>query len=123
MGSTGPNFNQPPGNGAAASPHPQPLPVFYRSVVAVDPARHGGKSLKRIIPLDFAKSTHAVLLNGAEFELAAHHFPIVFTSTPQPIALALLGIKPNQNLFLTNAGEWRPGTYVPAYVRRLLEAL
>jgi hypothetical protein len=123
MGSTGPFSSNGSGNGAGmASPQstqadPQ-LPLFYRSISPVDAIRHGSKSLKRAIGFDFARGAHAVVLNGNEFELAARHFPIVFTSQPQIVPLALLGLKPGQNLFVRPDGEWRSGTYVPAYVRR-----
>jgi hypothetical protein len=124
MGSTGPSFTSGQiGNGADggssqdARPDPQ-LPLFYRSISAVDAIRHGGKSLRRSIGFGFARHAHAVVLNGNEFELASRHYPIVFTSQPQIVPLALLGLKPGQNLFLRPDGEWRPSTYVPAYVRR-----
>jgi len=104
-------------NGAAARPDAR-LPLFYHSLTAIDAGRHGDKSLKRAIGFRFAKAAHAVLLNGPEFELAARHYPIVFTSQPQVMALALLGLKPEQNLFVDANGDWRPGTYVPSYVRR-----
>ncbi len=101
----------------AAAP-PPPLPLFYRSLMAVDPARHGGKSLKDRIGYGFARGTHAVLLNGGEFEAAARHFPIVFAPAPQSAALAVLGVRPNSNLFVNAKDDWRAGTYLPAYVRR-----
>src|SRR5271154_5201425 len=77
---------------SAAAP-PQ-LPLFYRSLTAVDPTRHGGKSLKTRIGYSFARETHAVLLNGGEFETAARHYPIVFAPAPQSAALAVLGVRP-----------------------------
>jgi hypothetical protein len=104
---------QPP----AAAPTPS-LPLFYRSLTAVEPARHGGKSLKSQIGYGFARDTHAVLLNGGEFEAAARYYPIVFAPPPQSAALAVLGVRPNSNLFVDAKDEWRPGTYLPAYVRR-----
>ena len=123
MGSMGPFGGEGMGNGATAAPPrgtgtaPQ-LPLFYQSIAAIDAMRHGGKSLKRSIGYGFARTAHAVILNGNEFELAARHYPIVFTSQPQIVPLCLLGLKPGQNLFLRPGGDWRPGIYVPAYVRR-----
>jgi len=123
MGSTGPFGGNGAGNGAGsplpqATPAAAQLPLFYRSITAVDAIRHGNKSLKRAIGYGFATGVHAVVLNGNEFELAARHYPIVFTSQPQIVPLCLLGLKPGQNLFVRPSGDWRPSTYIPAYVRR-----
>src|SRR5262245_6195141 len=55
------------------------FPLFYRSLTPIDAARHASKSLKRRIGYDFARTSHAVLLNGSEFDAAARFYPIVFT--------------------------------------------
>jgi hypothetical protein len=94
------------------------LPLFYRDLHPVDARRHAGKSLKGQIGFGFARGTNVVMLNGAEFEAAARHFPIVFLGAPVPAALAVLGLRTGENLFVDKAGNWRAGTYVPAYVRR-----
>jgi hypothetical protein len=94
------------------------LPLFYRSLTPIDAARHGGKSLRRRIGFDFARSSHAVLLNGSEFEAAARFYPIVFTPSPAAAALAVVGVRRDRNLFVDTAGDWRPGAYIPAYIRR-----
>lgn len=94
------------------------LPLFYHSLSMVDSTQHGGKSLKPRIGYGFARGTHAVLLNGSEFETAARHYPIVFAPAPQSAALAVLGVRPNTNLFVDAKDDWRTGSYLPAYVRR-----
>ncbi len=66
------------------------FPLFYRSLTPIDAARHGGKSLKRRLGFDFARSSHAVLLNGSEFEAAARYYPIVFTPSPAAAALSVV---------------------------------
>src|SRR5689334_1790416 len=66
-------------NAPTAEQQPAPearFPLFYRSLTPLDVARHGGKSLKRRIGYDFARSSHAVLLNGSEFEAASPFYPI-----------------------------------------------
>ena len=114
---------------AAAPPAPAParptppaqdprFPIFYRSLTPIDGARHGGKSLRQRIGFDFARGSHAVLLNGTEFEAAARHYPIVFTPSPQAAALVVLGVRRDENLMVDANGDWRPGSYIPAYVRR-----
>jgi hypothetical protein len=109
--SVGPRSDEPP----AAGPR---FPIFYHALTAIDPGRHAGKSLKARLGFGFAKSSHAVLLNGSEFEAAARNYPIVFTPAPTASALCVLGVRPDDNLLVDAAGDWRPGTYVPAYIRR-----
>jgi hypothetical protein len=94
------------------------FPIFYRSLTAIDAERHRGKSLTARLGFNFAKASHAVLLNGSEFEAAARHYPIVFTPAPTTSALCVLGVRPESNLFVDAKGDWRAGSYVPAYIRR-----
>lgn len=102
-----------------ASPAPDPrFPLFYRSLTPIDAARHAGKSLKRRLGFDFARTSHAVLLNGSEFEAAARDYPIVFTPSPAAAALSVVGVRRDRNLFVDANGDWQPGTYIPAYIRR-----
>jgi SapC len=94
------------------------LPLFYRKIAVLDAGRCAGKSLKPSIGFGFARATNVVMLNAAEFEPAARIYPIVFTSAPNPAALALLGLREAENLFVDAKGDWRANTYIPAYVRR-----
>lgn len=103
---------------AQTQPAAPALPLFYRELHPLDSRRHAGKSLKPQIGCGFARGANIVMLNGVEFEPAARYFPIVFVSAPAPAALAVLGLRTGENLFVDKAGAWRPGTYMPAYVRR-----
>jgi hypothetical protein len=94
------------------------MPLFYRQITALDASRCVGKSLKTSVGFDFARNTNVVMLNAAEFEQAARIYPIVFASAPNPAALAILGLRDGENLFVDANGEWKPNTYIPAYVRR-----
>jgi len=94
------------------------MPLFYRQIATLDAARCAGKSLKMSIGFEFARNTNVVMLNGAEFEQAARAYPIVFASAPNPAALAILGVRQAENLFVDANGDWRQNTYIPAYVRR-----
>ena len=105
------------GSPIAAAAEPR-FPLFYRSLTPIDPARHGGKSLRRQLGFDFARQSHAVLLNGSEFEAAARYYPIVFTPSPAAAALSVVGVRRDRNLFVDANGDWQPGTYIPAYIRR-----
>ena len=90
-------------SGAAAG-----MPLFYRQITALDASRCVGKSLKTSVGFDFARNTNVVMLNAAEFEQAARIYPIVFASAPNPAALAILGLRDGENLFVDANGEWKP---------------
>lgn len=94
------------------------FPVLYRKPVPLAPERHGGKSLKRMTKFGFAKATNSVPINGVEFPFVMRHYPIVFTPGAQPNPVAVLGVRPDTNLFVTKWGAWTDGLYVPAYIRR-----
>jgi SapC len=68
----------------------------------------------------FAQRANAIPISYAEFQPAARHYPIVFTSgdgakTFAPVAV--LGFGAGENLFFAQ-GHWAAGAYIPAYVRR-----
>jgi len=93
-------------------------PLFYRDPHPVSPERHKTLGLTGDGGYGFAAGAVAVPLNVDEFESALPHYPIVFTAGEPVIALAMLGLDQGHNLFVTEAGTWRAGVYVPAYVER-----
>ena len=94
--------------------------LFYNNIVALNAGRHAGLSLKDPDgDLGFAAQTHAVPLVGSEFYRAACNYPILFAgSDEEPAPVALLGLAEGDNLFVDSHGQWRNGTYVPAFIRR-----
>lgn len=93
--------------------------LFYRSVVPLHRERHRTLRLRTGDPdVRYAEGTHYVPVAGTEFHQAARDYPLVFTGDEDPSPVALLGLRPDENLFLTNEGTWMPGNYVPAFVRR-----
>lgn len=57
-------------------------------------------------------------LTIAEVSLAAHNYPVVFVTEGESlVVVALTGLPNAGNRFVDAKGEWRPGTYIPAYVR------
>ena len=94
------------------------MPLFYKDPRPVDPVRHGPLSLLPENDFGFARGTNAVPLNLTEFSVAARHFPIVFVRDPIPLALAVLGMRRDENVYVDDKGRWRSGCYIPAYVRR-----
>ena len=96
---------------------PPRLPLFFSSVVGVNPQTHPELRLDRTTGFGFAAQAQSVPLGLGELETAAQHFPILFTSGPDPTPVALLGLKEGHNLFVAPGGSWLADTYVPAYVR------
>lgn len=101
-----------------APPAAQKRLLFYQKLEALNREQHGDLCLKSDMHYGFASKANAVPLNAIEFAVALKHYPIVFTAEPQPVPVAILGLKQEQNLFVDGAGAWEKGHYVPAYVRR-----
>jgi hypothetical protein len=96
----------------------QALPLFYKSLV---PLSHQLQPAWGFTPpgnWSFARDTHAIPLTVDEFVLAQRNYPIVFGTGSGAAPLALVGLADGANLYVDAAGQWRPDTYVPAYVRR-----
>src|SRR3546814_9694376 len=59
-----------------------------------------------------------ISLTVDEFVLAQRDYPIIFTSGPNPVPLALMGLHEGMNLFVDAEGRFRGESYIPAYLRR-----
>jgi hypothetical protein len=58
---------------------------------------------------------------NAEIAIASRDYPIAFVTGDGErsfLAMAILGLEQQQNLFVDASGAWDGNTYVPAYVRR-----
>ena len=93
-------------------------PLFYNMPVPLSLERHGDKSINLERRFGFAANTNMVPVNMQEFSRVAISYPIVFTESAPASAIAILGLRQGQNLFVDDAGAWDGGVYVPAYVRR-----
>ena len=74
----------------------------------------------RKLPLVF-RSITALPLSFTEFAAACRDYPIAFVSSDGGtnfVAMAVLGLENQQNLFVAADGGWDAGVYLPAYVRR-----
>ena len=86
---------------------PQPaLPLFFKRVVGVNPALHPELRLDRTTGFAFAASAQSVPLGLSELEIAAQHYPILFTGGAEPLPVALLGLREGSNLFVDSDGKW-----------------
>jgi SapC len=94
------------------------LPIFYSRPRPLDAVLDRGRSLQPVSDFGFARATNSVLLGAAEFPRAMRSYPIVFTSREPRVAVAVLGVEGDENLFVGADGKWRQGHYIPAYVRR-----
>ncbi len=110
-------MSETPTQAAEGAVAPQAMPLFFKRVVGVNPAHHGGLKLDRSVGYGFTAKAQSVPLGLSEFEAASQHFPILFTAGPTPAPVALLGLAEAINLFVQPDGTWRADTYVPAYVR------
>ena len=93
-------------------------PLFYNMPVPLSLERHGDKSINLARRFGFAANSNMVPVNMQEFSRVAISYPIVFTESAPASAIAILGLRQGQNLFVDDAGAWDGGVYVPAYVRR-----
>lgn len=94
------------------------LPLFYRQPRVLHPAQHGGLSLAREAGYGHAAGAHAVPLLAAEIPSACRQLPVVFTTGAHPTPVAVLGLRAGHNALVDADGQWRAGSYIPAYVRR-----
>jgi hypothetical protein len=67
----------------------------------------------------FSASTNSIPLAAVEFFDTAREYPLAFTgqNAGALFPIALLGVRHNENLFVSEDGRWE-GSYVPAFVRR-----
>jgi hypothetical protein len=92
--------------------------LIYESAVPINSARHGNHSLEPSPGYAFASGINAVPLMAVEFIRAAAEFAIVFAVSGDEVAPAIvLGIKGDQNLYVSPEGEWK-AKYIPAFLRR-----
>lgn len=87
---------------------PEPLSVEAHGALGVDPVDK---------PYGFVAQTNLVPLTVTEFAPAALSYPVIFVGEKrQPVAA--MALRGGENLFVSDAGVFRPEAYIPAYVRR-----
>jgi hypothetical protein len=92
--------------------------LFYQQIEPLTAAEHGALGIKRIDhPAKIISGSDAIPLTVNEFGLAASSFPIIFAGD-EKAPLALMGIRPDENLFVSPDGDMDPGIYLPAFARR-----
>jgi len=93
-------------------------PLFYKQLAAVSHSRHQHHSVEVNQDYSFAAIANSVPAGVSEFSLLAVEYPLVFIRQQDSLhPVAVLGLEPSQNLFVSDDGQWQ-GNYKPAYVRR-----
>jgi hypothetical protein len=108
----------PKSNGGGAK---TPLPLLYNRLEPLSRDRHAALRLRKPDDYGFARKAGVAPLTLTEFQAAAQYYPIVFLQGPSaklPMPVVILGSRPEENLCVDAAGRWRPGAYIPAYLRR-----
>ena len=94
------------------------LPLFYRRITALEGGKHDSLRLNSDSTYKFAESSNSVPLAASEFAEAARDYPIVFSMSDPIVPVAIVGLKPDRNLFVGADGNWDKDVYIPAYIRR-----
>lgn len=92
--------------------------LFYERAVPLSKDRHADWSVETDGDYSFARRVNAVPLLATEIPVAAAEYAVVFTGTTEAVMpAALLGIRNDENVYLTETGGWN-AKYIPAFVRR-----
>ncbi len=95
-------------------------PYGYQEIVPLTKQHRVLLPVERKLPVVFRNLT-ALPLSYTEFAVACRDYPIAFVSgdgNQNFIAMAVLGMENQQNLFVMADEGWDAGVYLPAYVRR-----
>jgi hypothetical protein len=103
----------------ASVPQAQGLPLLYNDLIPLSKLDHASFSVKPHDDYRLIADMHAIPLTTDEFAVAMRFYPIIFSSGPDPVPLALMGLNEGVNVFVDDANQLTPpNTYLPAYVRR-----
>lgn len=95
-------------------------PYGYQDIVPLTKTQRVQLQEARRLPAQF-RGLSALPLSFSEFAPAIRDYPIAFISGDAGksfVAMALLGVEAQQNLFVDSNDAWDPAAYLPAYVRR-----
>ena len=95
-------------------------PYGYQEVVPLTKDHHVVLPVDGKLPPVF-RGMMVIPMSYTEFSLACHDYPVVFVSGDQgktAVAMAVVGLEQQHNLFVSPDLTWDRNFYVPAYVRR-----
>jgi len=92
---------------------------MYKQPQIINQEQHKSKALKEISALPQTKTMISSPIGFNEFYDACRDYPIFFAKDVEGkwFATALLGYQ-DSNLFVNDDGKWKPGHYIPAFIRR-----
>ncbi|MDR3508885.1 MAG: SapC family protein [Caulobacteraceae bacterium] len=92
--------------------------LLYNRPEPLDAERHAKLGMRRSeTPFSFAASQHFIPLHVGEFGPAGANYPIIFAGEAFA-PLAVMGLQDGENLYIDAHGAYRPGCYIPAFIRR-----
>ncbi len=92
--------------------------LFYRNPQPLSAEAHAGLGVKQIAePFGFLRQAHAIPVTVTEFGMAASAYPVIFVGDDMT-PVVVMGVRQNENLFVTEDGKTDPDFYIPAFVRR-----
>ena len=92
--------------------------LIYESAVPMSASQHGSMCFEPSANYAFSANINAVPLMAVEFLRAATEYAIVFAPVGEDIIpAAVLGVQPDQNLFVSSDSKWQ-AKYIPAFIRR-----
>jgi hypothetical protein len=102
----------------ASAPGITGLPMLYKDIVPLSSQEHRTWRLRPLETLEVISGVHALPITVEEFPIAQRYFPIVFSTGPDSVPLALMGLNEGVNVFVDAQGKFKEGTYLPAFMRR-----
>ena len=93
---------------------------MYQNVEPINSIAHLKCGIKEINSFAYAKELIHAPITVAEFYESCKDYPIVFAKDASESwsALALIGYKDKENLFIDDKGVWEKNRYIPAFIRR-----
>lgn len=101
----------------ASAPQPN-LPLFFKDLMPLNRQDHANYRTRPMSKAPWLAKQHAVPLTVDEFVQAQRDIPIVFSTGPDAVPLALMGLNDGVNTFVDEDGTVTENVYLPAYVRR-----
>ena len=91
--------------------------MFYQNPQPLSQDKHSKHGVKQVEkPFAFMEDQHFLPLTAPEFGAAAASYPVIFAGEERT-ALAVMGIRSGENLFVTE-GQFEQDFYMPAFARR-----
>ena len=92
--------------------------LFYGKPEPLSVEAHGALGVDAVAkPYGFVAQTNLVPLTVTEFAPAGRSYPVIVIGDAK-MPVAVMALRGGENLFVSEAGEFRPEAYIPAYVRR-----